>query len=266
MKTISVVLVITLLLTSCTPMTQILNPDDYNRIVMHVLAYRDLDINYYNYKTFDFVIGSNKNYLLEKELLYQLQDSLQHRGFRLDKNDPDMLVYIQFNTERGDGYTPPLPVESLNYTPGNTNLIPLNILKRSTWTPTGGTLMPPFKFRDNDVYPHECVKNAFSMKMFVNFIDTKTLLEQGNSEPIWRSEVKCTGSSLDFRNISPFMYREALNEFPLSTGLEPYREISLWDKPLRPKPKSEPNEVIIKAYGVLALALFGVAIVSDDAR
>lgn len=29
MKIISVVLVITLLLTSCTPMTQILNPDDY---------------------------------------------------------------------------------------------------------------------------------------------------------------------------------------------------------------------------------------------
>ncbi len=261
MKTISVVLTITLLLTGCAPVSQTINPDDYHRIVLLVLAYRDLDINYNNYKTFDFLIGSNQNYLLEKELLYQLQDSLQHRGFRLNNNDPDMLVYIQFSTEQANVDTPPLHVEALNYEAGTSNLIPINILQRSKWTTNESPVTIPFKSRSRDISRDVFMGNAFSMKMYINFLDTDTLLEQGKAEPIWRSEIKSTGSCLDFRNISSFMYREALNEFPLATGIEPYREIPIWDKPLRPKSSS--REAVMRAYGMLALFIFGIAVVTD---
>lgn len=214
---------------------------------MHVIVHRDFDIDSENYRTFNIVLGGNENFPLEIELIQQLNDSLQHRGLQLNNIDPDLMVYIQFNTERGNVFTPPLTRDQLSKTKDKQP----DINTFNKWTTTEEDLAPRSGYGTQKTDMSQSLLPGYNTKVFINLIDGKLFREWQRTEPIWRGEVKCTGLDLDILNLSPYIFREVLSEFPNSTGKNPYREITLWDIPIKVKSKPRASGVVASVILIL---------------
>jgi hypothetical protein len=57
-------------------------------------------------KTFDFEY-SNQNTLIQKEVAAILESKLQSKGLKRDRENPDLLIFIDFTVDRKDQYVPP---------------------------------------------------------------------------------------------------------------------------------------------------------------
>ena len=260
MKIVSVLMSISLLLTGCAPRIELLNPRDYQKIKSHVLAHRDYDIDLEEYKTFEMISGCNKNFMLEKELIHQLKDSLQNRGFQLNNNNPDLLIYIQFNTEQGDVFTPPLSGKMLSNRGHKAidNQIEINTF--NNWTTSEVNRTTRIRYGRHEADMNQSLFQGYNNKVFINFVDRRLFRETGRTEPIWRGEVKCTGLNLDNRYLSPYIFREALSEFPNSTGRNPERGITLWDRQINFKSKPRASGIFASVILILYIYLLTVGL------
>ena len=77
------------------------NPESPHQILS------DRDIDFLKYKTFDFEYINQKQPLLEKELAAIIEGILEEKGLVRDKENPDMLIFIDFFSDRKEQYVPP---------------------------------------------------------------------------------------------------------------------------------------------------------------
>jgi hypothetical protein len=84
--------------------------DDKNMEIMSD-PYADL----YGYATFDFEFTDN-NALQQKEIAHELEPLLiELNGLKRDRENPDMLIFIEFYSDRRDQYVPPSQQVSTRY-------------------------------------------------------------------------------------------------------------------------------------------------------
>jgi hypothetical protein len=67
----------------------------------------DKEIDFLRYKTFDFEYTNQQQPLIEKELAAILGDVLEEKGLVRDRENPDILVLIDFFSDQKEQYIPP---------------------------------------------------------------------------------------------------------------------------------------------------------------
>ena len=68
---------------------------------------RDKDIDFVKYKTFDFEYTNQKQPLLEKELTAIIEGILEEKGLVRDRENPGILIFIDFFSDKKEYYVPP---------------------------------------------------------------------------------------------------------------------------------------------------------------
>jgi len=79
---------------------------------INVRTYRDPEESLATYKTYDFDYTSKTNPLLEKELFQQLEKVLQAHGLTRVREDPQIVISMDFFVGKKEQYTPPTTVTS----------------------------------------------------------------------------------------------------------------------------------------------------------
>jgi len=67
----------------------------------------DKEVDFWNYKTFDFEYNNQQQPLVEKDLASIIEKELESKGLRRDKDNPDILVFIDFYNDKKEQYVPP---------------------------------------------------------------------------------------------------------------------------------------------------------------
>ncbi|MDR1198211.1 MAG: DUF4136 domain-containing protein [Prevotellaceae bacterium] len=70
-------------------------------------ALSDREIDFFNYRTFDFEYTSQKQPLEEKNLAAVVEKILESKGLTRDRENPDMLVLLDFFSDKKEQYIPP---------------------------------------------------------------------------------------------------------------------------------------------------------------
>ena len=74
----------------------------------------DPDIDFFQYTSFDFEF-TGQNIMQQKEIAPSLEEYLTARGLKRDKENPDILVFIDFFSDRREQYVPPTQELSTRY-------------------------------------------------------------------------------------------------------------------------------------------------------
>lgn len=172
-----------------------------------VRTYRDVDESLAAYKTFDFDYTSKTNPLLEKELFHQLEKVLQAHGLIRVKENPQIIISMDFFVGKKEQYTPPNTVTSteIQYV-WNTATIGWNVGGFSTAVPvTSSSTQPGY------------TKISYYSNIRLNFLNHAKLVGGAKLETpplIWLGEADHEGADPDIRGIAPVMFGELVGEFP----------------------------------------------------
>jgi hypothetical protein len=71
------------------------------------IVYTDPEADFMNFCTFDFEYTNEENPAFEKEIAGSVQRNLEMLGLRRDKENPDMLIFINFYEGIKENYVPP---------------------------------------------------------------------------------------------------------------------------------------------------------------
>jgi len=74
----------------------------------------DPDIDFFQYTSFDFEF-TGQNIMQQREIAPLLETFLTRRGLKRDKDNPDILVFIDFFSDRREQYVPPTQELSTRY-------------------------------------------------------------------------------------------------------------------------------------------------------
>jgi hypothetical protein len=74
----------------------------------------DPEANLYGYSTFDFEFIDN-NILQQKEIAPEIEVWLTNKGLKRDRENPEMLIFIEFFSDRREQYIPPSQQTSTRY-------------------------------------------------------------------------------------------------------------------------------------------------------
>ena len=86
-------------------------------------VYSDPETDLYGYATYDFEY-TDRNTLQQKEAAAALVPLLQKKNLRRDRENPDILIFLEFYSDRRDQYVPPIATDGATETggePGNTS-------------------------------------------------------------------------------------------------------------------------------------------------
>ena len=160
-----------------------------------------------NYKKFDFDYTSKENPLLEKELFKMLEQELVAKGMVRDKENPDILITMNYYIGKREKYIPPQTITSsrVDY---------VWTMGMIGWTPTGQT--QPVTRTETKTIPGK-TEVSYYRNIRLNFLDYKVL--RSGEEPqlpplLWIGEVESEGSTNDLRGVAPVLFRELLREYP----------------------------------------------------
>ncbi|MDR1348551.1 MAG: DUF4136 domain-containing protein [Prevotellaceae bacterium] len=71
------------------------------------IVYTDPEADFMDFRTFDFEYTNEENPAFEKEIAGSVQRNLEMLGLRRDKENPDMLIFINFFEGIKENYVPP---------------------------------------------------------------------------------------------------------------------------------------------------------------
>jgi hypothetical protein len=174
---------------------------------INVRVYRDADETLAAFKTFDFDYTSKTNPLLEKELFHQLEKVLQAHGLTRVKENPQVVISMDFFVGKKEQYTPPSTVTSTEIkNVWNTASIGWNVIGYSTPVPvTSSSTVPGY------------TTTSYYSNIRLNFLNHAKLVGGAKLETpplIWLGEADHEGPDPDIRGIAPIMFGELAGEFP----------------------------------------------------
>jgi hypothetical protein len=160
----------------------------------------DPEVDLYSYKTFDFEYSENTT-IYEKEIAFILQQMLIDKGLARDKDNPDILIFVDYQSEREEQYVPPSQqihtryTTSYNYT--TKKLEPQQFIESST---TGNY-----------------TKTRYLTSLSVAMADAQKIREGSKTFPmIWQVEYfDKFYDKADYKIIAKIIGGKALSEFPL---------------------------------------------------
>jgi hypothetical protein len=173
---------------------------------INVRVYKDVDESLAAYKTFDFDYTSKTNPLLEKELFHQLEKVLQAHGLTRVKENPQVVISMDFFVGKKEQYTPPTTVTSteIQYV-WNTAAIGWNVGGFSSAVPvTSSSTNPGY------------TTTSYYSNIRLNFLNHAKLVggEKPKTPPlIWLGEADHGGFDPDIRVIAPVMFDELMGQF-----------------------------------------------------
>ena len=75
-------------------------------IYKNTQVYSDPEVSLYDYSTFDFEFTEN-NVIQQKEISGIIEKELNKKNLKWDKDNPDVLIFINYYSDRRENYTPP---------------------------------------------------------------------------------------------------------------------------------------------------------------
>jgi hypothetical protein len=174
---------------------------------VNVRVYRDVDESLAGLKTFNFDYTNKSNPLLEKELFHQLGKVMQAHGLIRVKENPQILITMDFFIGKYERYTPPTTVTSTQLqTVWNTGMIGWNVGGFSSQVPiTSSTTQAGY------------TTTSYYTNIRLNFLNYVKLA--GGTKPdvpplLWIGEADHQGPDPDIRGIASPIFGELMGEFP----------------------------------------------------
>jgi len=162
---------------------------------------RDPEAQFENYNTFDFEFTNQTEPLLEKKLASTLESCIVQRGLKRDRENPDLLVFINFFSGNEKQYIPPTQKISTRYQFGY-----------DIWSGWGNKQY----VESQQVGGYTQVNYFATMKLA--FMDAQKAKQQVKTPPIvWQSEMNGSFmSAVDLQAIAYNVYSGMLEHFPVS--------------------------------------------------
>ena len=79
-----------------------------------ILIMSDPDVDFFRYETFDFELAG-QNIMQQREIAPEIEKILTKKGLKRNRENPDILVFIEFYSDRRDQYVPPTQQISTRY-------------------------------------------------------------------------------------------------------------------------------------------------------
>jgi hypothetical protein len=178
---------------------------------INVRVYRDVEESITGYKTFDFDYTNKANPLLEKELFQQLGKALQAKGLIRVKENPQILISMDFFIGKKEQYTPPNTVTSTKLqSVWNTGMIGWNVGGFSSQVPVTSSVTQP---------GYTTVSYYTNIRLnFMNYAKLTGEVKPQIPPLIWIGEAENNGDDPDIRTIAQPIFNELAGEFPSPSG------------------------------------------------
>jgi hypothetical protein len=166
--------------------------DDKN---YHILS--DKEIDFFNYRTFDFEYASQKQSLNEENLAAVIGNILESKGLTQNRENPDLLVFFNFFSDKKELYVPPTEQIQTRYR-----------TEYNVWT----------KQRESKQYIIGSYSNSeYFTLLDIVFMDAQKAKDGNNKTPpvVW---------SASYENISeekPVLLNEAQNRYSVMLNFYP---------------------------------------------
>ncbi len=162
---------------------------------------RDPEAKFEDYSTFDFEYTNQTDPLLEKKLASILETSIVRRGLKRDRENPDLLVFINSFSGNEKQYIPPTQKISTRYQFGY-----------DIWSGWGNKQY----VESQQVGGYTKVDYFATLK--VAFMDAQKAKQQVKTPPIvWQSEANsASGNPIDLQAIAYNVFNSMLEHFPVS--------------------------------------------------
>jgi hypothetical protein len=197
-------------------------PMAFPTVTVNVKVYRDTEELLAGYKTFNFDYTNKTNPLLEKELFQQLEKALRVKGLTRVKENPQVLISMDFFIGKREQYTPPTTVTSTELqTVWNSGFIGWDMMGSSSQVPVTSSKTTP-----------GYTTISYYSNIRLNFLNYAKLIEKVKPTVpplIWMGEADNEGTNPDIRGIAPTMLGELASEFPGQTGKPLTRYVRLFN-------------------------------------
>lgn len=170
---------------------------------------RDPEARFDEYNTFDFEYTNQENPILEKKLASVLEASLTYKGLKRDKENPDLLVFINMYSGNEKQYIPPTQKISTRYQFGY-----------DIWSGWGNRQY----VESQQTAGYTQVTYYATLK--VAMLDAQKAKQQVKTPPlVWQSEFNMTNNNeIDLMNIANNVFSSMVSQYPLtdfySTNIE----------------------------------------------
>lgn len=211
----------------------ILNGCASSSITLDVKAYRDPEISFSGYKTFNIVSVNQNESLLNKEILHLATQKLLKRGLTLEKEKPDLFVFLNHYIGPYEYYVPPsisyIPV----YKPG----------EKKTYSGYIGGMSYFGTEKSNDKLELQAVRRegytatAYYRNISLFIADVNEYQKTGQVKFIWEGTADSGGSSSDLITVAPYLLAELIGEFPSRSGKPTTRTV--WMTPTTTRTTTE---------------------------
>lgn len=181
------------------------------KYVMNLKVYSDPEKDLFIYKTYAFDYTNKENPLLEKELFKMLEPIFTNKGLKKAKENPDILITMNFYTGKKEKYTPPQTITT-------TQIKQVWESGMIGWTSTGRYVAVPIT--QSETIPGS-TEISYYRNIRLNFFDYPTLTSGKKLEIppfVWVGEVDSEGSFSDIRAVAPVMLEELIENFPSKSG------------------------------------------------
>jgi len=162
----------------------------------------DKEVDFLKYRTFDFEYTNQKQPLIEKELASIIEGILESKGLRRDKENPDILVFINFFSDKKEQYVPPTEQFSTRYK-----------TVYNMWTKSYETRQYLESQTQGDY-----TKTEYLTLLEIAFMDAKKAKDGNNKVPplIWNATYEyATNAKTTLINEAKVEYPLLLNSYPL---------------------------------------------------
>jgi hypothetical protein len=162
----------------------------------------DPDVDFFQYGSFDFEF-TGQNIMQQKEIAPELESWLIKRGLLRDRENPDMLVFIEFYSDRREQYVPPTQELSTRYG-----------TSYNVWTKRHESRQYVESYQKGNY-----TKVEYLSKLSVSMVDAKKL-SKGETEKakIWQADYEVLyEKKADHKEFAFFIGTEMVLAFPFKT-------------------------------------------------
>jgi len=217
---------------------------------MNIFSYFDPDNVLDSIRTFDIMLTTDSNPMLQKQLLYAARDTLIAKGFTLDKDNPDVLVSLSYYIGSVKEYVPPQTYLYTAYRPGRSLYYYGGYF--------GGIVSEPGSIELEKETTEAYAKNSYFRKIELLIFDGEKAATQDSLVLIWKGAGESTGGSPEIRMVSSPILSELCDEFPQPSGKPTFRTYN----PHNVVSVAERNAQAVKAYKSLQAFYLFVSFIS----